>query len=69
MTTDVGDWEMTLTNTDKVQFKLLGCLVRYDSQNTAMLSDMLRKELNHHDLYAFDGGEYEEDEEDKNWDD
>ena len=61
LATDVGDWNLTLTNTVGATFKVTGSLIRSDNDVTAILSDMIRDVLDQHDLFAFDGGEYYED--------
>ena len=53
--TDVGSWNLTLTNTDGRQYKITGPL--YLDLQTAQggLSDIIRSQLKRNDLYLFDG--------------
>ncbi len=52
--TDVGIWELTLTNTDGETFKTSGSLISGEKDLDA-LSDMIRTELGRRDLLVFDG--------------
>ncbi|OUP64166.1 hypothetical protein B5F13_08830 [Drancourtella sp. An177] len=53
--TDIGDWDMELTNTEGKIYKFRGSLCSDFEVNETDLSDLLRNSLNMPDLYAFDG--------------
>lgn len=53
--TDVGSWELRLTNTDGDIFKTHGALISgYNALDA--LSDLIRRNLGYRDLFVFDGG-------------
>ena len=54
-TTDVGSWELLLTNTDGDTFKFMGSLCEDHYINGVDLSDLVRDTLGMDDLYVFDG--------------
>ena len=53
--TDVGSWNLVLTNTEGKSYKMTGPLC-HDLQTTSGgLSDLIRTNLNRNDLFAFNG--------------
>lgn len=53
--TDVGSWDLTLTNTDGQTYKITGPLI-YDLYTpSGGLSDLIRSKLGRNDLFVFDG--------------
>ena len=53
--TDVGSWDLVLTNTEGKNYKMKGSLC-HDLQTTSGgLSDLIRTNLNRNDLFVFDG--------------
>lgn len=53
--TDIGDWNMELTNTDDEIFKFRGSLCADFEVDGTDLSDLIRDSLGMDDLYVFDG--------------
>lgn len=53
--TDIGDWNMELTNTDGKTYKFRGPLCSDLEVEGVDLSDLIRDSLNMTDLYVFDG--------------
>lgn len=53
--TDVGNWEMELTNTDGKIYKFRGSLCSEFEIEGVDLSDLVRSSLNMPELYVFDG--------------
>ncbi len=53
--TDIGEWQMELTNTDDEVYKYRGSLCADFEVDGTDLSDLIRYSLNMDDLYAFDG--------------
>ena len=53
--TDIGDWNMELTNTEGKTYKFRGSLCSEFVVQGVDLSDLLRNSLDMHDLYVFDG--------------
>lgn len=53
--TDIGDWEMELTNTDGDTYKFRGSLCADFEVDRIDLSDLIRDSLEMNDLYVFDG--------------
>lgn len=53
--TDIGDWQMELTNTDDEIFKFRGSLCADFEVDGTDLSDLIRDSLKMDDLYVFDG--------------
>lgn len=53
--TDVGSWDMVLTNTDGHTFKITGPLCHDLQTPTGGLSDIIRSKLERNDLFVFDG--------------
>lgn len=54
--TDVGDWELTATNTDDKVFKFSGSLCDDTFPSAAKISEIIRETLIMSDLLCFDGG-------------
>ena len=54
LATDVGSWELVVTNTERKTFHFYGCLLPDDIE-LSELSDMLRESLEHDGLLCFDG--------------
>ncbi|MDQ0155453.1 hypothetical protein [Robertmurraya andreesenii] len=54
--TDIGSWEMTITNMEGREFTFRGSLCADYEIDGADLSDMLRDTLNIKNLFVFDGG-------------
>ena len=52
--TDVGSWELRLTNTDGDIFKAHGALIS-GHHSLDFLSDLIRREIGHRDLFVFNG--------------
>jgi len=53
--TDVGDWEMTLTNTENVPYHFRGSLCSDCDEELDGISNMIRFTLNMPELFVFDG--------------
>ena len=53
--TDIGEWEMEITNTDGDVYKYRGSLIADSVVDGVDLSDMVREALGMDDLYVFDG--------------
>ena len=53
--TDIGEWEMEITNTDGEVYKYRGSLIADFEVDGVDLSDMVREALGMDDLYVFDG--------------
>ncbi|WP_243108047.1 PD-(D/E)XK nuclease family protein [Clostridium sp. JN-9] len=53
--TDIGDWQMELTNTDDETYKFKGSLCADFEVDGTDLSDLIRDSLEMDDLYVFDG--------------
>ncbi len=53
--TDIGEWEMEITNTDGEVHKYRGSLIADFEVDGVDLSDMVREALEMDDLYVFDG--------------
>ncbi|MEG0109370.1 MAG: hypothetical protein RR705_11070, partial [Lachnospiraceae bacterium] len=53
--TDIGSWEMEITNTDGKTYKFRGSLCADFEVDGIDLSDLIRDALNMQDLYVFDG--------------
>lgn len=53
--TDVGGWELEITNTDDVTYEFKGSLCTDFDGELSSLSDMLRNVLHMPELFAFDG--------------
>ena len=53
--TDIGEWEMEITNTEGEVYKCRGSLMADFEVNGVDLSDMVREALGTEDLYVFDG--------------
>lgn len=53
--TDIGDWEMTITNTDGKSYQFKGSLCCDFDVYGVDLSDLIRDTLNMPDLFVFDG--------------
>ncbi len=53
--TDIGEWEMEITNTDGEVYKYRGSLIADFEVDGVDLSDMVREALEMDDLYVFDG--------------
>lgn len=54
--TDIGTWEMELTNTDGVTYKFRGSVCCFFDCEETDLSDLVRDILGMDDLFVFDGG-------------
>ncbi|MDE7360430.1 MAG: hypothetical protein K2N38_00675 [Oscillospiraceae bacterium] len=55
LATDIGFWDLVLTNTSGKTFKFRGSLCRFLCSELGELSDMIRAELARNDLFVFDG--------------
>lgn len=55
--TDIGSWEMTITNEDGRTFEFAGSLCAQYEIDGMDLSDLLREELGIENLFAFDGND------------
>jgi hypothetical protein len=55
LATDVGTWNLKLTNTDGRKFQMRGSLLHEPLSPLGKLSDMIRNSLNMQDLFVFDG--------------
>ncbi len=53
--TDIGDWNMVLTNTEGKKFKFSGSLCADFEMEGIDLSDLIREKLDIPDLFVFDG--------------
>ena len=53
--TDIGSWELMLTNTDGIKLKVFGSLCGNSLFPDIGLSDIIRKNLGRDDLFLFDG--------------
>lgn len=53
--TDVGSWNLVLTNTEGKGYKMTGPLCHDLQTASGGLSDLIRTNLNRNDLFAFDG--------------
>lgn len=53
--TDIGDWQMELTNTEDETYKFRGSLCSDFEVDGIDLSDFIRESLEMNDLYVFDG--------------
>lgn len=53
--TDIGEWEMEITNTEGDSYKYRGSLIADFEVDGVDLSDMVREALEMEDLYVFDG--------------
>lgn len=53
--TDIGNWEMELTNTEGTVYKFRGSLCAYFDYEGIDLSDLVRDIVGMDDLYVFDG--------------
>ena len=53
--TDVGSWDMTLTNEEGQEFSFNGSLIEDGKGAVSDLSDIVREALNRDDLFVFDG--------------
>lgn len=53
--TDIGNWEMEITNTDGKTYKFRGSLCANFEVDGVDLSNLIRDTLNMQDLYVFDG--------------
>lgn len=60
LATDVGDWELAITNTDGGEFKFQGSLCDDLMVNEQGLSTLIRSELEMPDLLVFDGNNHSE---------
>lgn len=54
-TTDIGEWEMEITNTEGIVYKFRGSLCADFEVDGIDLSDLIRDALGINDLYVFDG--------------
>lgn len=59
--TDIGMWELELTNTEGKIYKYQGSLCAEFQVSGWNLSDIIRNTLGMDDLYVFDGGFYDDD--------
>lgn len=59
LATDVGEWELTLTNTEGEECCFLGSLINDDS-SLDDISDIFRSKLDMPELYMFDGNAYKD---------
>lgn len=57
LATDVGDWEMTITNENNTKYKFCGSLCSGCSDKLDTISDIIRFNLNMPELLVFDGRE------------
>lgn len=53
--TDIGDWEMVLTNTEERTYRFRGSLCADFVSDGVDLSDLIRDSLSMNDLFVFDG--------------
>ena len=53
--TDIGSWDLTLTNDEKEKTWVTGSLISNSLEPEEDLSDVIRKNLGRDDLFAFDG--------------
>ena len=53
--TDIGNWNVKLTDSEGISFEEKGSLLGIKSPKDGNLSDLIRKNLNRNDLFAFDG--------------
>ena len=53
--TDIGTWNMTITNTEGVKFRFCGSLIADFEVDGEDLSEMMREELKIENLWVFDG--------------
>lgn len=55
LVTDIGSWELSLTNTSGKAFKFRGSLCCFPCSEFGEMSDLIRAELVRNDLFVFDG--------------
>ena len=55
LVTDVGSWDLVLTNTDGKSYKITGPLCGDLHTESGGMSDLIRENLNRNDLFVFDG--------------
>ncbi len=55
MATDIGSWDLELTNTDGKAFTMIGPLCDSQDPTLEVISELIRSRLEREDLFAFDG--------------